>query len=91
MVPLIVATSNGTYSLQTVNITDDKLIINITRGYFEENMVYSYHCSYVFPNNTSDGSGVVRIDPLGVCVCVCVFVHVFVFLCLDMKDFMLMY
>ena len=64
------------YSLQSVNINDDRLTINITREYFGKNMVYSYQCSYVFKNFSTDESGVVMIDPLGLCVCVCVCVCV---------------
>ena len=86
----IVNPSRGSpYSLQSINTTDDRLTINITREYFEENMVYSYQCFYTFKNFSSDESGVVRIDPLGlyvcvcvrVCVCVCVYVCVCVCVC----------
>ena len=74
------------YSLQSVNFTDDRLTISITREYFGKNMVYSYQCFYVFKNFSTDESGVVRIDPLGVymcgvCVCVCVYVCVYVSVC----------
>ena len=69
MRPLI-AGPGTPYSLQDVNTSVDKLTINITGEYFEENTVYSYQCFYAFVNNSSDESGLVTIDPLGMCVCV---------------------
>ena len=42
------------YVLQDVNTTGDKLIINITGEYFEENMVYSYQCFYIFHNSSDE-------------------------------------
>ena len=79
MMPLRVFDTVTPYSLQTVNIKDDKLIINITRGYFQNNMIYSYQCYYIFTNTSNDESGIVYIDPIGeyvrMRVCVCVFVN----------------
>ena len=47
------AVAGTPYTLQDVNSNGDKLTINITGEYFEENTVYSYQCFYVF-NNIAD-------------------------------------
>ena len=48
MIPLRVVAGTP-YVLQDVNTTGDKLIINITGEYFEENTVYSYQCFTYLP------------------------------------------
>ena len=56
MMPLR-AVAGTPYTLQDMNTTGDKLIINITGEYFEENTVYSYQCYYIIMTNTFDESG----------------------------------
>ena len=77
MMPLR-AVAGTPYTIQDVNTTGDKLIINITGEYFKENTIYSYQCFYIFTNNSADESEVATVHLIGegvcvsLCVCVCV-------------------
>ena len=70
------------FSSETVSVSKDKLIINITRDYFRGNMSYGYQCHYLLgANNKTNDSQVVNITPIGECECVCVYIYVCVCVC----------